>query len=235
MRTKFITATVALAAAALAQNAHAGLVFSIEGPQVEASTVPGVTTENFDSFTPGSYSSLTTAVGTFDGGEIVAANEYGGAGGTNYWAVGAESNTHSQTLTLTSAQDYLGLWWSAGDASNILTFFDGATVIGTYNVAEIIPSLSSAYFGNPSDSFANDSQPYDYLNFTTTGSTVITSVEFTATTFTAGFEVDNISVLPTPITPPGQVVPETSSTFALLLAVAGLFAVSRRHRQATCA
>ena len=45
-------------------QAHAGIVLSVEAARAQTSTVPGVTTQTFNSFSPGDYSSLTTNVGT---------------------------------------------------------------------------------------------------------------------------------------------------------------------------
>jgi len=210
-----------------AQPLHAQLTFTIEGPGVQATTVAGATTETFNGLPAGSLGSyVSPGIGTFSGGAIVAANEYGGAGGGgNYYAVGAESGTTLGTLTLSSPQDYLGLWWSAGDAENVLQFFDGATVIGTYDVGSIIPYLSAAYYGNPNAAFLgqDSGEPFVYLNFTTSGTTQITSVDF-ENGLSTGFELDNVSVYNQAITPPGNSVPDaTNTTLLLFMAAASLF------------
>jgi hypothetical protein len=219
-----------------AQSLRAGIVFTIENPGVQATTVPGAVTETFDSLPTGPLGTyVSPGIGTFTGGEIVAANRYGGAGGTgNYYAVGAESGTTLGTLTLNSPQDYVGLWWPAGDAENVLQFYDGATLVGTYNVASIIGSgLSPAYYGNPNAAFLgqDSGEPFVYLDFTTTGTTRITALDFENGLGT-GFEVDNVSVFGSPITPPGHSVPDaTNAGLLFLIAVGTLFGYRQSQRR----
>jgi hypothetical protein len=219
------TALVALSGLAAAVPTYAGLVFSIENAGVQASTVPGVVTEDFNSAPVGAFSgSVLGGLGSLtSGGAIVAPDAYGGSApppitGSDYYAVGVQSGQTAATLTLSTAQHYFGLEWLAGDAANVLTFYNGATVIGTYHVGDIIPSLGPAYFGNPNNG-ADSSEPFVYLDFTTTGSDAITSVQFN-NNLQSGFEMDNMSVLAQEITPPGNpVVPEPSTCIsgALLL------------------
>ena len=210
----------------VAQSLHAGITFTIEGPGVQATTVPGAVTETFDSLSPGPVGVYNSpGIGTFTGGQIVPANLYGGAGGVgNYYAVGAESGTTLGVLTLNTPQDYVGLWWSAGDPENVLQFFDGATLVGTYNVASIVGGgLGPAYYGNPNNRSEDPFEPFVYLNFTTTGTTQITSLDFENGLGT-GFELDNVSVFGSPITPPGFGVPDAANaSLLLLLAVSSLF------------
>src|ERR1700693_2825431 len=77
-----------------AQSLQAHIDFTVEGPRVQATSVAGAITENFDSFSTGHLpASQSTPIGTFSGattaGAIVAANLFGGAGGIgNYYACG---------------------------------------------------------------------------------------------------------------------------------------------------
>jgi hypothetical protein len=217
----------------LAQSLQAGIVFTIENPGVQATTVPGAVTETFNSLTPGPLTSyISPGIGTFAGGQIVAANQFGGAGGTgNYYAVGSESHSTLGTLTLNSPQDYVGLWWSAGDRENVLQFFDGASLVGTFDVGDIIGSgLSSSYFGNPNNRSQDSREPFVYLDFTTTGGTQITSMDFENGLGT-GFELDNVSVFGSPITPPGHAIPDAANTGLLFLIAAGALFGYRQTRR----
>lgn len=135
-----------------------------------------------------------------------------------YNLVGSYTGQNSQTLTFDSSKTYFGMWWSAGDPANQLVFYDGATILASYSTADIIPFLSSAYYGNPNNGL-NPNEPYVYLNFTTTGASRITSIEFNCDLF-AGFESDNHSVHDQVIEPPGNTlptVPATGSTLTMLL------------------
>jgi len=218
----------------VAQSLHAGIVFTIEGPGVQATTVPGAVTETFDGLTPGPLGVYSSpGIGTFAGGQIVAANLYGGAGGVgNYYAVGGESGTTLGVLALNTPQDYVGLWWSAGDAENVLQFFDGASLVGTYDVADIIGGgLAPGYYGNPNNRSLDPGEPFVYLNFTTTGATQITSLDFENPVST-GFELDNVSVFGSPITPPGIGLPDaTNAGLLFLIVVSSLFG----YRKFRCA
>jgi hypothetical protein len=170
-----------------------------------------------------------SAIGTFStGGTVVAANAFGGAFGTHYYAVGAQSGQTSATLTLTGPEHYFGMWWSAGDAQNQLSFYDGGTLLGSFNVANLLAlNLSPGYFGNPNNG-QDTGEPFVYLDFTTTGSDAITKVVFNNSLAT-GFEMDNLSVLSQSITPPGNQIPDGGSTLCLLSGVA-VALVSLRRR-----
>ena len=107
-----------------------------EAPGVQSSAVAGVTTETFNSFGTGQYSSLETAFGTLSTSAslaIVAADSYGGAGGTgNYMAFGAESGSGNPvTLTFKGPESYFGFWWSAADANNSVTFYSGSSALAS--------------------------------------------------------------------------------------------------------
>jgi hypothetical protein len=194
---------------------RASVIFTIEGPGVQQTSVAGVTTETFNSGSPGGFNGAV-AMGTFSsGGAKVAADQYGGANGSQYYAVGVQSGALQSTLTMTTPQNYVGMWWSAGDVQNHLEFYNGATLVGSFAVGDIIPSLNSSYYGNP-NSGLDSSEPFVYLNFTATGSDSITSVKFKSDTLGAGFEIDNLSVTTERIEPPGHGVPDGGSTAALL-------------------
>lgn len=208
-------------------GARGNVVFTIENAGVQSTTVSGVTTETFNSGSPGPFSGAV-AVGSFtSGGNKVAADVFGGAGGSQYYAVGVQSGALQSTLTLTTPQNYVGMWWSAGDVHNHLEFYNGASLVGAFNVGDIIPGLSSAYYGNPNGG-GNTAEPYVYLNFTATGADSITSVKFKSDSLNAGFEVDNISVTDQRIDPPGNSVPEGGSTIALLGGALAIIGALRR-------
>lgn len=223
MKRIVLKALVAFGGLILAMPSQAGLVFTIENPGVQASTVPGVVTENFNSYPLGPFSG-SIAVGTLSsGGVIRAPDSYGGANATRYYSI---DNVSSATLTLTSPQYYFGMWWPAGDAYNQLEFYDNSTLLASYKVGDIIPHLSSAYYGNPNNG-QDPSEPFVYLDFTTTAGDAITSVHF-INTGPSGFEMDNFSVLGTPITPPGNGLPDGGSTAALLGGTLALLSVIKR-------
>ncbi len=239
--------TQSLAAAAIltaglfvTASANAGITFSYEAAGVETTTVSGASTETFDSVAAGVISSYYSSAigGTYSSGEVVAADQYGGAGGSQYDVTGL-GHTTSQSLTFTAAKTYFGMWWSAGDAANVLEFYSGGSLVDSFNVNDVTASLSSAYLGNPDASHLGQdaSEYFVYLDFTGTDGTTFDQIKFNNPT-SSGFESDNHSVYDQPINVPGTnvyPVPEPSTVVAgaLLLLPFGLhgFRYLRNRKQ----
>ena len=248
MRFSNRSAMMILGLAGLAQPAKAGLILSVEAPKVQASSAAGLTRESFDSFTPGTYTSLPTAVGTLTspGLAIVAANQYGGAGGTgNYFAIGAESGKTTASLALNGPQSYFGFWWSAADPLNNLQLYSKGNLLATFNPPVAIGALSSSYLGNP-NSGADPGEKFAYLDFNATNGTTFDQVVFNNTNTSTGFEADNFAISSTAFAPPGTVinggvttygaVPEPSSlVLAALGGAIGLGATRLRRRASAAA
>ncbi len=216
------------------QALQANITVTAEPAGDNTSIVPGVTsasTVTFDSAPIGSVTSYVTPIGTFTGGNIFGANQYGGAGGTgHYYVVGDETRTVTTdpgTLTFNSPQSYVGLWWSAMDPQNSLTIKlqNGTSLV--YNTTgggfDVESLLSSSYLGdNPGSYNGQDSGEYfAYLNFTDTGSP-ITSIVLSDGNDSTGFEVDNISIL--------SKVPDAANSGLLLLVAAGALIGYRQTR-----
>jgi PEP-CTERM motif len=244
-----LSAAALLLAIGAETRARAGLIVSVDNPGVQSSTVAGATTETFDGSSPGTYSSLNTAVGTVtsaSGGKfaIVQADIFGGAGGSgNYFSVGAQSGSAAPaTLTLNGPQAYFGFWWSAGDFLNQVSFYSGNQLLGSFNTQFVFNALESLpngsqYFDNPNNGGA-PGQAFAYMNFIGTNGTTITSVVFENSGSTAsGFESDNWSISPTAPNPiPGTIIvggistPEPSSlTLAGIAGALGCLAYLRRR------
>jgi hypothetical protein len=232
---------IALAIIVITPPAHAGLTFTYENPGVQSTTVAGVTTETFDARPLGALSgSILGGAGSLSsGGAVVpptsSGGAYGGAGTgtpasiTRFYAVGAQSgNAGPVTLTFPSPEKYFGMFWMAGDPNNTLSFYNGASLLGSYTVATILAGLPAAYSGNPNNGL-DASEKFVYLDFTATGTDSITSVIFGNGGSTgSGFEMDNFSVTPEPITPPGNSVPDSGSSLLMLGAAFGMILSVRR-------
>jgi hypothetical protein len=197
-----------------------------------------------------------TGVGTFDHLYILAPNQYGGAAdaanpyGSNYSVQSASLGggaVPTTTLTLDSQHAYFGFWWSAGDATNLISFYNGSNLVARYDTSTLLDVLASqsAYKGNPLDRSENASQSYAFVNFLGMDGTTWDKVVLT-NNGTSGFESDNYTdrlapwtqatdgnipgiqvatVSGTTVTP---VVPEVSS--CLMVAASGVLAAFRRRR-----
>jgi len=117
------------------------IVTYAEQPGIESSTFINATTETFDSLSTGVHSNVVwDGVGTFDKLNILKADQYGGAGNSNY-AVEGLGSVSQTILNLNSPSGYFGMWWSAGEPFAFINFF------ATPNT-----SWSSVVFRNSSNS-----------------------------------------------------------------------------------
>lgn len=204
---------------------RAAIVFTIEAPRVQQTSVEGAITENFDSLTPGSIGTYSSNIGVYTGGSSNANDIFGGADRSQYFGVGVQSSTDEASIAFNAPKTYFGFWWSAGDGANWVEFYDGTTQVASFNIGAIIPRLSLAYFGNP-DNGANANESYAYLNFTATDTDRITRVVFRQIPLSGGFETDNHSTFGDPLEPPGQQMPEPSSI--ALAAIGGAALLARK-------
>lgn len=194
--------------------AQAAIVITAEAPGVQNTTQPGLYfVETFDApgvptpgqAYPGSY---VSPIGTYSGGAaVVGPNDYGGAFQSNYISIGAQQpSSLSYTLDFNAPVFYFGFYWGAGDAQNQVEFFDGATSLGAYRMADMISllGLGPAYNGNPNlpasgaphtPGTVNPGEKYVFLNFRATDLTQFTSVRFSNDSTSTGFETDNHTVL----------------------------------------
>jgi hypothetical protein len=215
-------------------RANAGLLITLSAPDVQSTQVANATTETFNSYSPGLYTTLNSNIGTYTSGEngiaIVSPNQYGGSNSSQYAAIGAESWQTSMTLTLESPAAYFGFEWLAGDRENEVSFYSGATLLGSYDVGNLISFINalpnaSSYYGNPNNG-EDGGEPFAYVNVTDTSGAGITSVVFSnMNSFSTGFELDNNSIASSLNSPPPGIpvasIPEPSSIVLGLLGFAG--------------
>ncbi len=197
----------------LSSALSASIIFTREAPGVQSTTVAGTTTETFNSLTPGTAGPVSSPIGTYSGGIIVAPDIYGGANQTNYISVGVQSGTMSYSVNFGSLKTYFGFFWEAADFDDSVAFYNGAVLQATFTPSDILAGLPSAYYGNPN----TGSDPFEafvYLNFTSTDlASRFDRVVFMNGNLLTGFETDNHSTYDQIIPPPG--VPEPS-TYALM-------------------
>jgi hypothetical protein len=209
----------------------------ISAPGVQSSSQAGnsgAETETFDSLPQGNETTpYASSIGTFQfsttaQGAILAADQYGGANGTQYMAFGAQSGTSAPiTINLNGSYNYFGFWFSAGDSNNGITFYSNGTEFARFSTANILSLLSgstvtalngstynsSAYYGNPNGTNEDSGEPFTYVEIVTTGTTFDTVVLDNSGTTATGFESDNDTVYF------GSVAVPTSDVFVSILTV----------------
>ncbi|MEI8234642.1 MAG: hypothetical protein WCH57_08145 [Verrucomicrobiota bacterium] len=174
------------------------IVTYAEKPGIEASTFIHATTYDFNSLSTGLNKSVDwSGVGTFDQLYILKADQYGGADNTQYSVQGINSPVSKTILNLDTASSYFGLWWSAGDASNVMDFYSGANGTGTlmaeFTTASLLKALGKSYDGNPNPGpyYGKDAgEPFAFINFFATPGTSWSSIVLTNSS-SSGFESDN--------------------------------------------
>ena len=149
-------------------HAASSMVVTYEAAGVMSSPVASSYTYDFNSIGTGTKSNVSWtgwgSTGTFTSVKVNPVDVYGGANNSNY-AFSSEST--KTTLTLSTGVSYFGMWWSAGDAGNILDFYSGATKIFTFT-SSVLNGLSSSYYGNPNtggNRGGNSAEKYAYINF----------------------------------------------------------------------
>ncbi|MEH2161395.1 MAG: hypothetical protein V7K38_10185 [Nostoc sp.] len=216
----------------------ASFAISIENAGVQtanSSNLVNTHVDTFDGETTG-YSATgfqwkdgATTIGSYNNGLINNANQYGGAGGSGkYFDVDTNigSKQSVSTLNLTTPQSYFGLWWSAGDANNVLTFLSQGKVAFSMTTADVVNYIAglsnkASYYSNPNSQFKgqDSGEPFAFINFYDVSGT-FDQVQFTNVGGT-GFESDNHTVATSYKDITGNVVtravPESSSLLGVFV------------------
>ena len=189
---------------------------------------------NYNTFEPGNYNTATNSTtfngsgitGTYSGSyNVASANQYGGAGGAGNFI----TTTGSYSLSLSASANYFGLWFSALDNGNQLSFYKDNTLLYSFtpaNYQAMVGGCSrsrNAFCGNPNQSFPgqDSGEQFAFLNFYDSNGT-FNKVTFTQTLPGSAFESDNHTVALTNQAPLGTniVTPEPSTW---VLAMTGIF------------
>lgn len=197
---KKFTILVAAGFALSAINAQANgvLLTYAEDPGAQKTTVKNTSFISFDNLSAGANSNVVWAgVGTYDNAYILDANKYGGAEGTGTYIVqstslGGANAVATTTLTLNTPSSYFGLWWSAGDATNRLAFYNGTDLVADFTTATLLSMLPDSYKDNPNDLYHGLVLDEKFAFFNVYGDigTTWDSIVFT-NNGSSGFESDN--------------------------------------------
>lgn len=122
---------------------------------------------------------------------------------------GSNSSPQSASVSFGSGVTYVGLYWGSVDAYNSITFYNGATELGTFTGSQV---------RDPANGFQGDTGSV-YTNFFSNGGPLITSATFTTTG--VAFEIDNLTAA----------VPEPATWALMLLGFAGLGFMGYRGRR----
>lgn len=224
----------AAALAVLATPSVAAIKVTVEAPGAVYTTQSFVRSgiETFDGLSagnnPGFVSQFggTDFTGTYSALSISAADIYGGAGGTGFYA-DADSTGNgigSYTLTITPSANYFGFWLSALHPGNEFSVtFSGAGGTQTFDYNYFMGVLNAtgnadAYRGNPFLG-GGENEHYAFFNFYMAPDSYNT-LKFNQNGG-GGFETDNHTV---------GVVPEPA-TWAMMITGFGLVGFAARHRR----
>lgn len=168
-----------------------------ENPESNLSSLKNTNVFTFDDLKTGVDKNVSwSGVGSFDQLYVKNTDMYGGAAnaanpnGTKYSLQGAGTGVLSSTLTLNKDSSYFGMWWSAGDSSNVLKFYENSTLVATFTTSSLMSALPSNYDGNPKDRSLDRSEPFAFINFFGDAKTAWNKVVLTNNN-SSGFESDN--------------------------------------------
>jgi hypothetical protein len=227
---KLVIATVA-ASLAFVGAAQAVTTVTVEaaGATTTSLTNGQIAVETFDTQSNGtniitvntSFAAIGVT-GVFTDAQVLVADQYGGAGGIGNQAAVRGGNPLEISFTGTPL-NYFGVWASALDAANTVSFYQGATLLSSTNLTAF--PLPGTYSGNPGGTFVgqNASEKYGFFSFRVSEGydRVILSQNGGG-----GFELDNVTI---------GAVPEPASWVMLIAGFGLVGAAARRRRTAVVA
>jgi hypothetical protein len=127
---------LAFGLALAASVAQAGVIQSVEDSGIYTTQVAGATTVNWNDNTCGAYTNCygdrALVTGSVSGRY---ASPYGIT--DRYLTVPYDYSSGAVTLTTPGSYNYFGLYWGSLDTYNSIHFYDGASLVGSYDGAEI--------------------------------------------------------------------------------------------------
>ena len=153
-------------------HAQSIMVTTAEGPTSFNTTLGNVNVESFSGMTKGISSNINwNGVGTIDKVSLIPNNQYGGTPTSKAYPVQSTSaslgGVSTTTITLSTPSSYFGMFWSAGDASNNLSFYNGNSLVASFSTQSLMNKLPSSYYGNPNPANLGQDrgEPFGFINF----------------------------------------------------------------------
>ena len=138
--------------------------------------------------------------------------------GTNYLGV---TRSDSVTISLSTPQAYFGIWYSAADKFNDLSFYRGTTLLASVTgTGPVLSVLPSSYNGNPTAAFhgQDSNEKFVFIDFSAqTTDDMFDKIVLSNGGGTTIFESDNhtfSAAIQNP--PPGMSAVPEPNTFALI-------------------
>jgi hypothetical protein len=232
---KFAVAAFAASMMIGASASAAVLTYGAPG-EVNSTNSGTLSVETFDGQTPGFGSTFSDTVGAvtfnYSGVDVRGTDAYGGAGNSTYAATyngifPGDGAGYALSVTSTNVINYFGLYVSASDSSNTLTFLKNGATIATYNMGAIRDAIG----GTDQDNF--------FANFYFTQGETYDEVLFSQPASGHGFESDNHTVgtfaFPLTGTYVSGAVPEPATWGMMLVGFGAMGATMRRRRAITLA
>jgi hypothetical protein len=207
---------LAFGLALAASVAQAGIIQTVENAGIYTTQVAGATTVNWNDYSCGAYTSCT-GDGRLVTGSVSGryASPYGIS--DTYLTVPYNYSAGAVALTTPGNYNYFGLYWGSLDLYNSIHFYDGASLIGSFNGADIFSLMAN---GGQSSWASNR-----YVNFLFTDGDLFDRIVLVSTNW--AFESDNHAF--------GNVttsVPEPATLAMFGLGLIGLGMMARRRRAA---
>jgi hypothetical protein len=207
---------LAFGLALAASVAQAGIIQTVEDAGIYTTQVAGATTVNWNDYSCGAYTSCT-GDGRLVSGSV--SGRYASPHGITdtYLTVPYYNSAGAVSLTTPGSYNYFGLYWGSLDLYNAVHFYDGASLIGSYNGADIFSLLANG----GQTSWASNR----YVNFLFTDGDLFDRIVLVSTNW--AFESDNHAFGNTTTS-----VPEPGTLAMFGLGLIGLGMMARRRQPA---